>query len=251
MKMPKIKISNFDGPFDLLIHLIKKNEMDITDIRIEEIINQYLDYISLMQELDLEITSEFIVMAATLIEIKSKSLLPKEIKETDSNEIVDLETELKLKLIEYTKFKKISDYFKKKDLMYGEVFTKKAEIIELKEDVDILSTEFLNKITMRTLYTIYINLIQRYNDKQNTSSIIERNINVDKYKVNDKIKSIRAKMKLNSIIRFSDLSYECECKLEVVVTFLAILEMIKLEELKIMQYDNFEEIIIEKVEIHE
>ncbi|MGL4763202.1 MAG: segregation/condensation protein A [Sarcina sp.] len=250
MEMPKIKISNFDGPFDLLIHLIKKREMAITDIRIEEIINQYLDYISLMQELDLEITSEFIVMAATLIEIKSKSLLPKESKNED-DENVDLETELKIKLIEYTKFKKISEYFKRKDLMYGEVFTKKAEIIEIEEEIDVLSTEYLKKINMRTLYNIYINLIQKYNDKQNTANVIERNINVDKYKMDDKMIYIRDKIKLSSIIRFSDLSYECECKLEVVVTFLAILEMIKLDEIKIMQYDNFEEIIIEKVDQYE
>lgn len=251
MEMPKIKISNFDGPFDLLIHLIKKNEMEITDIRIEEIINQYLDYIALMQEFDLEITSEFIVMAATLIEIKSKSLLPKENKNNLEEEQIDLEAELKLKLIEYTKFKKVSEYFKRKDLMYGEIFTKKAEVIEIEEDLDILSMDYLKKINMRTLYNIYIKLIQKYNDKQNTSNVIERNINIDKYKMDDKMISIRQKMKLNSIIRFSDLSFECECKLEVVVTFLAILEMIKLNEIKVMQYDNFEEIIIEKVEQYE
>ena len=77
MEMPIIKLKNFDGPFDLLLHLIKKNEMSITEIKIHEITKQYLEYIALMKELDLEITSEFIVMAATLIEIKSKSLLPK------------------------------------------------------------------------------------------------------------------------------------------------------------------------------
>ena len=251
MEMPNFKISNFDGPFDLLIHLIKKKEMNIIDVKIEEIINQYLDYIALMQELDLEITSEFIVMAATLIEIKSRSLLPKENKNNLDEEQVDLETELKIKLIEYTKFKKVSEYFKRKDLMYGEVFTKKAEVIDIDERLDILSKDYLKKINMRTLYNIYINLVQKYNDKQNTTNVIERNINVDKYKMSDKIISIRQKMKLNSIMRFSDLSFECECKLEVVVTFLAILEMIKLNEIKVMQYDNFEEIIIEKVEQYE
>ena len=145
MEMPNFKISNFDGPFDLLIHLIKKKEMNIIDVKIEEIINQYLDYIALMQELDLEITSEFIVMAATLIEIKSRSLLPKENKNNLDEEQVDLETELKIKLIEYTKFKKVSEYFKRKDLMYGEVFTKKAEVIDIDERLDILSKDYLKK----------------------------------------------------------------------------------------------------------
>lgn len=246
MEMPVIKISNFDGPFDLLLHLIKKNEMDIANIKIIEIINQYLEYIAIMQELDLEVTSEFIVMAATLIEIKSKNLLPKEKKE-DYIDDVNLEDELKNKLIEYTKFKNVSEYFRKKDLMYGEVFTKKAEIVELELQVDY-DLSYLKKLSMKDLYLIYKSLIQRFNEKQNINNTIERKINVDKYKVNDKMIFIRNEIKHSSIIRFSDLSFACECKLEVVVTFLAILEMIKLEEVKVMQYDNFEEIIIERVE---
>lgn len=248
MEMPIIKISNFDGPFDLLLHLIRKNQMDIANIKIVEVINQYLEYISFMQELDLDITSEFIVMAATLIEIKSKNLLPKEKLQDASSEEIDLENELKNKLLEYTKFKNISGYFKKKDLMHGEIFTKKAEIIDC-TPVDIDEFSFLNKITMSELYNIYKNLIEKFNEKQNPNTI-DRKINVDKYKIKDKINFIRKEIKHNSILRFSDLSFACECKLEVVVTFLAILEMIKSEEIRIIQYDNFEEIIIEKVEIY-
>lgn len=248
MEMPTIKISNFDGPFDLLLHLIKKNQMDIKNIKIVEIINQYLDYISLMKELDLEIISEFIVMAATLIEIKSKSLLPKD-KSIEVEENIDLENELKNKLVEYTKFKNISEFFKKKDIMYGEVFTKKAEIIELDvEEFNDLS--YLQGISMSELYKIYINLIEKFAEKKNTT-VIERKINVDKYKIQDKIEFIKSEMKYNGILRFSDLTYSCECKLEVIVTFLAILEMIKVEEIKILQYDNFEEIIIEEVNKNE
>lgn len=251
MEMPIIKISNFDGPFDLLLHLIKKNKMSIMDIRIEEIINQYLEYISFMKELDLEITSEFIVVAATLIEIKSKSLLPKEKKIDENIDSIDIENELKKKLIEYTKFKKVAEFFKKKDLMHGEVFTKKAEVIELEEADVAQNASYLDKITMKMLYQLYKELIERYNNKQNTNNTIEKKINVDKYKVEEKIIYIKNKMKMNSIMRFTDLSFECECKLEIVVTFLALLEMIRLEEVKVMQYDNFEEIIIEKVVIYE
>ncbi|MGL5821767.1 MAG: segregation/condensation protein A [Sarcina sp.] len=250
MEMPIIKISNFDGPFDLLLHLIKKNKMSIMDIKIEEIINQYLEYIACMKEMDLEITSEFIVVAATLIEIKSKSLLPKQKKLDEDVDIVDIENELKNKLIEYTKFKKVSEFFKRKDLMHGEVFTKKAEIIELEQE-EKNDMSYLNKITMKSLYQLYKDLIERYNEKQNTNNVIEKKISVDKYKIEDKITYIKNKMKMNSIMRFTDLSFECECKLEVVVTFLALLEMIRLEEVKVMQYDNFEEIIIEKVVIYE
>lgn len=247
MDMPIIKISNFDGPFDLLLHLIKKNEMSINDIKIEEIINQYLKYISIMQELDLEITSEFIVMAATLIEIKSKTLLP--IEKSDDEDIEDPQIELMNKLIEYTKFKKVSEYFKKKDLIYGKVFTKKAEVIEVITD-EIIDNSYLKNLTMVDLYKLYKELINKYNEKQNVSAI-ERKINVDKYKVRDKIKFIRDKIKLRNIVKFSDLAFECECKLEIIVTFLAVLEMIKIEEIKILQYDNFEEIIIERVDEYE
>lgn len=249
MGMPIIKISNFDGPFDLLLHLIKKNEMSINDIKIEEIISQYLEYISLMQELDLEITSEFIVMAATLIEIKSKALLPVGKREEEEVDSESLQKNLMNKLIEYKKFKKASKYFKEKDLMYGEVFTKKAEVIEIIDNIEIDKSYFRN-ITMVELYELYKKLIKNYNEKQNTN-IIEKKISVDKYKIKDKVNLIRGRLKFNSIIRFSDLSYECECKLELVVTFLAILEMIKIEEIKVLQYDNFEEIIIEKVDNYE
>ncbi|MGL4739372.1 MAG: segregation/condensation protein A [Sarcina sp.] len=251
MEMPIIKISNFDGPFDLLLHLIKKNKMSIMDIRIEEIINQYLEYIACMKEMDLEMTSEFIVVAATLIEIKSKSLLPKQKKVDEEIDAIDIENELKNKLIEYTKFKKVAEVFKRKDLMHGEVFTKKAEIVELEEEEINKDTSYLNKISMKVLYQLYKNLLEKYNDKQNNNNTIEKKISVDKYKVEEKITYIKNKMKMNSIMRFTDLSFECECKLEVVVTFLALLEMIRLEDVKVMQYDNFEEIIIEKVVVYE
>jgi len=107
-----IKISNFEGPFDLLLHLIKKNKMDIYNVKIYEITNQYIEYIKEMKELDLEITSEFIVMAATLIEFKSKMLLPKIKKEEDEDE-ERYKEDLLQKLIEYKKFKKASIYFRK------------------------------------------------------------------------------------------------------------------------------------------
>ncbi|GAE02350.1 segregation and condensation protein A [Clostridium botulinum B str. Osaka05] len=105
-----IKIHNFDGPFDLLLHLIKKNKMEIYDVSIYEITNQYLQYLNRMEELDLEITSEFIVMAATLIEIKSKYLLPK-VEEEKEEEENDPQKELLDKLLEYKKFKAAAEFF--------------------------------------------------------------------------------------------------------------------------------------------
>lgn len=244
MEMPIIKIKNFDGPFDLLLHLIKKNEMSISDIKIQEITKQYLEYITMMQELDLEITSEFIVIAATLIEIKSKSLLPKD-KTKEEDDERDLTKELMEKLIEYKKFKKVATYLRGKELATGEVFTKKPEIIEEVKDVGF-DENYLKNVSMLDLYKLYSNLMRIYSEKQNTT-VIEKKISVDKYKIGDKISSIKESLNTNNILKFSEFIFECECKLEVVVTFLALLELVKENHIKVLQYDSFGEIIIEKV----
>lgn len=120
-----IKIENFEGPFDLLLYLIKKNKMEIYDIKIHDITTQYLDYINNMKEMDLDITSEFIVIAATLLEIKSKMLLPKEnIDNEDTEE--DPRKYLMDKLIEYKKFKKVADWLKEKEKDFRDYVFQKA-----------------------------------------------------------------------------------------------------------------------------
>ncbi|MDV5106586.1 segregation/condensation protein A [Clostridium perfringens] len=248
MEMPIIKLKNFDGPFDLLLHLIKKNEMSITEIKIHEITKQYLEYIALMKELDLEITSEFIVMATTLIEIKSKSLLPK-VKVEDETCEEDLQKILMEKLQEYKKFKKISAYLRERELSTGEVFTKKVEIIEVEVD-NKLDDDYFKNITMLDLYKIYNNLMRIYGEKQNVN-VMEKKISVDKYKITDKINFLMDKLSEKSVVRFSEFIPQCECKLEVVVTFMAMLELIKRSEIKVVQYENFGEIMMEKVIVNE
>ncbi|MCW8000078.1 segregation/condensation protein A, partial [Clostridium sp. cpc1] len=141
-----IKIHNFDGPFDLLLHLIKKNKMEIYDVSIYEITNQYLQYLNRMEELDLEITSEFIVMAATLIEIKSKYLLPK-VEEEKEEEENDPQKELLDKLLEYKKFKAAAEFFKTRQKISGTSFSKKPEIIEVKNK-ETTTEELLKNVTM-------------------------------------------------------------------------------------------------------
>ena len=111
MELPKIKVADFEGPFDLLLHLIKKNKMDIYNVEIYKVTNQYLEYLNTRKVMDLEITSEFIVVAATLIEIKSKNLLPKIKVEEEENE-EDIEKRLMEKIIEYKKIKSVSEFFK-------------------------------------------------------------------------------------------------------------------------------------------
>ncbi|MEW8954933.1 segregation/condensation protein A [Clostridium sp.] len=245
MQLLNIKIANFEGPFDLLLHLIKKNEMDIYHIKIYDITNQYLDYINEMKELDLNITSEFIVMAATLLEIKSKMLLPKDKSTSEDEEDEDPRKVLMEKLIEYKKFKKAAEYLGIKKGDAGFVFSKKPEIIEDKRTFS--NEELFKNISMLDLYILYNELINRYNNKKNTTNVISKEIPIDKYKVEDKIKFLKERLSKIGATRFSDLMMDCECKIEVVVTFLAILELIKEKTIKVVQENNFDKIYIERI----
>lgn len=243
MELPKIKINDFEGPFDLLLHLIKKNQMSIYNVKIFEITNQYLNYLNEMKEMDLEITSEFIVVAATLIEIKSKHLLPKSKKE-DENEEDDEKTLLE-KLILYKKIKGVSAFFKERYISAGEVYGKKPEVIEEKKE-DVLKIDFFKGISLLELYNMYNNLLEIYNNKQNRNNVIQKKIYVDKYKIEDKLEFIMDKLKNEKVNSFLELIEKCECKLECVVTFLALLEMIKQRMVKVYQTDNFANILIER-----
>jgi segregation and condensation protein A len=153
------------------------------------------------------------------------------------------------KLQEYKKFKKISAYLRERELSTGEVFTKKAEIIEVEVD-NKLDDDYFKNITMLDLYKFYNNLMRIYGEKQNVN-VMEKKISVDKYKITDKINFLRDKLSEKSIVRFSEFIPQCECKLEVVVTFMAMLELIKRSEIKVVQYENFGEIMMEKVIVNE
>ena len=247
----KIKIKNFEGPFDLLLHLIKKNEMDIYDIKIFDITNQYLQYMKEMKIIDLDLVSEFVVFAATLLEIKSRMLLPKSAADEVS---VDLENDprndLVAKLIEYKKFKQASDYFRSLEEKAGTVFTKKPEIIE-ENNQAAESLDILKEMSILKLYSLYNELINRYNNKINKDTTIQREIPVDIYKIQDKMIYLIQRITTGNHIFFSSLMRECSSKMEVVVTFLALLELIRLKNITVVQEDNFTEIYLEGTENNE
>ena len=243
MELPNIKINDFEGPFDLLLHLIKKNQMSIYNVKIFEITNQYLKFISEMKEMDLEVTSEFIVVAATLIEIKSKYLLPKPKIEDENEE--DHEKNLLEKLIVYKKIKGVSTFFKDRYTSAGEVYGKKPEVIEDKRE-DVANKDLFKDISLIELFNIYNNLLEIYNNKQNRNNVIQKKIYVDEYKIEDKLEYIMDKLKNENVNSFSEFIENCECKLECVVTFLALLEMIKQRMVKVYQSDNFMNILIER-----
>ena len=245
MELPKIKVADFEGPFDLLLHLIKKNKMDIYNIEIYKITNQYLRYLDEMKEMDLEITSEFIVIAATLIEIKSKSLLPK-VKVEDENE-EDIENKLKLRLIEYKQIKAVSSFFKERHINSGEIYSKKPEIIEIEEEkAPKCNEDIFKNLTLIDLYNIYNNILDTYHNKQNNINVVQRKIYTDTYKVEDKMKELLDRFNNANVIEFRSIIKESESKLETVVTFLALLELIKLRVIIAYQEGNFKEILMKR-----
>lgn len=245
MELPKIKIDNFEGPFDLLLHLIRKNQMSIYNVEIYKITNQYLQYLDRMKEMDLDITSEFIVMAATLIEIKSKTLLPKTKKQEDEENDEDIEKKLLEKLILYKKIKESTNFFRERYSNVGSIYTKKPEIIE-EVKVETKNEDILKNVTLLDLYNIFNNLLEIYRNKQNKANVIEKKIYIDKYKVEDKIEMLTKRIEPGTVVEFDDLVAECECKIECVVTFLALLELIKQKVVRVYQSSNFGNIIIER-----
>lgn len=243
MEMLKVKVADFEGPFDLLLHLIKKQKMDIYNVEIYKITAQYLKYLDEMKSMDLDITSEFIVVAASLIEIKSKKLLPiyKDITEDEE----DIEKKLLEKLIEYKKIKEAAIFLKSISNYKGEVYTKKPEIIEEKL-IEKKEEDLFKNLTLIDLYNIYITLLDEYLEKENKDSIIENRIYLDTYKIEDKMEFLFNLFCNDKIINFKDIIKQTESKIEAIVTFLALLELIKIKVVNVYQEDNFKDILIER-----
>lgn len=246
MELPKVKVADFEGPFDLLLHLIKKNKMNIYSIEIYKVTNQYLEYLNTRKVMDLEITSEFIVVAATLIEIKSKNLLPKVKVDEEEESEEDIEKRLMERLIEYKKIKNVSEFFKNKYINAGEVFSKKPEIIEEIKPEKIDNDDIFKNLTLLDLYNIYNKILETYREKQNKVNVVQKKIYVDKYKVEDKMEELLERFNSSEVIEFNNLMKESTCKLETVVTFLALLELIKIRTIQVFQDESFSNILIKR-----
>ena len=246
MELPKVKVADFEGPFDLLLHLIKKNKMNIYNIELYKVTNQYLEYLNTRKVMDLEITSEFIVVAATLIEIKSKNLLPKVKVDEEEESEEDIEKRLMERLIEYKKIKNVSEFFKNKYINAGEVFSKKPEIIEEIKPEKIDNDDIFKNLTLLDLYNIYNKILETYREKQNKVNVVQKKIYVDKYKVEDKMEELLERFNSSEVIEFNNLMKESTCKLETVVTFLALLELIKIRTIQVFQDESFSNILIKR-----
>jgi segregation and condensation protein A len=239
----KIRIENFEGPFDLLFHLIEKNQMNIYDIPINDITDQYMDYLYAMNELDLEIASEFLLMAATLLHIKSKLLLPSKKEKTDEAEI-DPREELILKLVEYRKYKEFSDTLRKREAKW------EGAVYKLPETIDIPRVNENYSLCPEELKNFYIAILERNRRKRNnTASKMNTILQIEKVSLKSKIRQVLRKLMEKASFRFSEIfSIKSAPKLEVVTGFLAVLELSKLKKITINQERQFGEIMVEKLE---
>lgn len=236
----KIDIDIFEGPMDLLIHLINEAEIDIYDIPINTITEQFLVYLKRMEELDLEIASEFLIMASTLIEIKSKMLLPKKpIDEQMEIEEIDPRIELVKRLIEYKKYKKVSKELRIKEVVQRKVYYKP------KEDIFENNTEIVvENMDISMLLKAVNNILKNREKKEILLSINE--IQREEYTLEECIESIRYQLTLKDKIDFTELIDSNSNVEEVITYFLSVLELIRLEFIEVKQKNDFTDIIITK-----
>lgn len=233
-----IKIDNFEGPLDLLCHLIDKNKMNIYDINLSEITDQYLDYLNEQEKLNLEIASEFLVMASTLLFLKSKKLLPQQ--EDEEEEIT--EEELIRRIIEYKKFKEISKVFKENYQEYSKRYFKGQEEIELPKQK--IEKNYDNTI----IPTLYAKLVERNNDKINQNAKnIEKIAITDNYTVASKVKEMfKVLVKQKKFVFNKLFSIKKHNKQEVVTAFSGLLELSRRNKVETTQEELFGDITVER-----
>lgn len=232
----QFRINEFEGPLDLLLHLIKENKMDIMNIEIEQITEQYISYLNEQEKMNLEIASEYLVMASELIEIKSKLLLPNQKTENEEEEI-DPREQLVNRLLEYQAYKEITKVLKEKEELRKEIYTKSPE--NVKNYVDE-SAKLSSDITLDDL----VEAFKKYLERKKESKPLKTKVTTNEISVSSRRLEIKSILKNKPKVSFFEL-FPILNKEYIVVTFLAILEMAKNKELKIIQDKNFDDIICE------
>ena len=243
MALP-VKIENFEGPLDLLLHLIDVNKFNIFDIPIVEITEQYLEFVRNMETKDLNVMSEFLVMAATLLEIKAKMLLPVEVDE--EGEEIDPREELVQKLLEYKMYKYMSYELKDRmqdaaKAMYKEP-TIPEEVEGYIEPVDL--EKLMGDLTLKKLNDIFQSIMKRQNDKVDPIRSKFGKIENEEVNLEEKIDFVENYAKEHGTFSFKKMLEGQRSKMEIVVVFLAILELMKMGKIVIKQEDTFADIII-------
>ena len=232
--MDYISIDNFDGPLDLLLHLVKESNIDILDIKIEEITDKYLDYINYEDNLNINISSSYLVMAAELIYLKSKSLLPKVDKEEDNEEEITRESLIN-KLLDYKKYKEMTPTFRELEEKRREVYVKSPEKTDNYVD---------NTITGGGNIASRLDAFKKFLERKDMEKPLVTTVTSREYSVRDRKNSIKNVLVNKKKAYLDDLIDEYN-KPYLVVTFLSVLEMAKEKEIVIKQANNFDKIVIE------
>jgi segregation and condensation protein A len=232
----KVKLEIFEGPLDLLLYLIKRDEIDIYDISIERITRQYLEYLQAFKELRIDIAGEFVVMAANLIYLKSRSLLPldQQPPEEDADED-DPRWDLIRQLIEYKKFKEAATQLHDRALEQERIFTRDGESGVLASDAPLP----LHEVGIFQLIHAFQEVIKRVEAREDLGEIF-----AERFSVSDKIEKILERVGNGTSVRFSELFSQIASRVEIVVTFLALLELIRLNQVRALQRKMFDEIEI-------
>lgn len=234
-----VALPQFDGPLDLLLHLIKEQDIDICDLNIETITKQYLDYIHKMEELNLDIASSYLVMAAELIEMKSRILLPSINDEEDT--VDNPKEELINRLIEYKRYKELTGEFKQLEEQRSEVFTKLPSY-------SLIEDENISKIDENLTINDLLEAFKKFLDRREMEKPLATKITSKEYSVTRRSQEIKDILKTKQKANFEDL-FEIVTKEYVVVTFLAILNLVKKQEIHISQDKNFGDIILQLKEV--
>ncbi|MBA94009.1 MAG: segregation/condensation protein A [Candidatus Marinimicrobia bacterium] len=230
----KINTNDFEGPLDLLLFFIQRDKLNVYDIPISEITHEFLDYISALNKINIEVGAEFIYMASLLMKIKSKMLLP--IDDSDE-EIIDPRHDLVLQLIEYKKFKNISNHLSKVHDKYNKTY--RTKVMEEYSDSFIANNEILiGEFNLYDIIKNYSYLIENLPDSK------KYQIEHENFSISEQIKVIQNKFRNKDKITFSSIIKQANSKAYLVCTFIAILEMIKSNEIVIKQKNSFSEIYI-------
>ena len=234
----KVRLEIFEGPLDLLLYLIKKDEVDIHAISIERITRQYLDYINTFKLLNIDLASEFIVMAANLMYLKSRTLLPRvdQPPEEDAEED-DPRWELIRQLIEYKKFKDAAGFLSLREIEQEGRFAHQPDA----SDTPAEEAPALAEVSIFDLIRAFQNVLKRFEESHDFGDIVD-----DRFTVSDKIEMLMGKLQPGESRRFDELFQSATTKAEVIVTFLALLELMKLNQFVVRQNELLGEIVIER-----
>ena len=237
----KVKLEVFEGPLDLLLYLIKRDEVDIYDISIERIAKQYLEYMEAFHVLNIGIAGEFIVMAANLLYIKSRTLLPKDqqMAEEDADED-DPRWELIRQLIEYKKFKEAASHLRTREAMQEQLFPRFPAMPEVAPFGNLL----IEEVGIFDLINAFQRILKRLESSKHHEDL--REIFEENFTVSDKIDFLLRVINEGVPVRFEECFADAAGRAEIVVTFLAMLELIRLNQLRVRQENHFEEIWIER-----